>query len=78
MQKNRRPMRPRRDNNLKVRRTVRTREEVEAVKPGDKESLDKFVTMHGKILPQRITGVSAKQQRMIKRTVKQARNSGVV
>jgi len=63
---------------MKARRTVRTREEVEAISPGDKDSLDKFVTLHGKILPQRVTGVSAKQQRKIKRTVKQARSNGVV
>lgn len=61
-----------------VRRIVRTKEEVAAMNPADKDSLDKFVTHHGKILPQRVTGISAKQQRMVKKTVKQARNKNVI
>jgi len=61
-----------------VRRIVRTREEIEGVDAKDRASMDKFVTHHGKILPQRITGVSAKQQRKIKRIVKQARSNKVM
>jgi len=68
----------RRSKTIKTRKTVRTPEEVAAVKADDRESLEKFVTHHGKILPQRVTGVSAKQQRKIKKTVKQARNNSVV
>jgi ribosomal protein S18 len=60
------------------RRIVRTKDEVEATNSDDRDSLDKFVTHHGKILPQRATGISAKQQRRIKKTVKQARNKNVI
>ena len=66
------------DPDKQVRRIVRTREEIAAINSDDKDSLDKFVTHHGKILPQRITGVSAKQQRNIKKVVKQARNKNVL
>jgi len=68
----------RREKTPRVRKIVRTTEEIEGVNADNRESLDKFVTHHGKILPQRITGVSAKQQRRIKRTVKQARNKRVI
>lgn len=40
----------------------------------DSEMLWRFVTATGKILPRRITGFSAKQQRHLTRTIKQARN----
>ena len=74
MQRKRKPTKGRASKTVKTRRTVRTREEVEAVAVDNRESLEKFVTHHGKILPQRVTGVSAKQQRRIKKIVKQARN----
>lgn len=44
----------------------------------DQELLKKFVTEHGKILPRRITGTTAKQQRMVKRAVRRARNVGLL
>ena len=78
MQRKRKPTKGKRDNAKTARRTVRTKEEIAAVDSNDKESLDKFVTHHGKILPQRVTGVSAKQQRKIKNSVKQARNKNVI
>ncbi len=78
MQRKRKPSRGRRDKNASARRTVRTPEEVAAINADDRESLDKFITHHGKILPQRVTGVSAKQQRKVKKIVKQARNKNVV
>ena len=40
--------------------------------------LSKFVTERGKILPSRITGVSAKYQRKLKRAIKQARSSALL
>ncbi len=40
----------------------------------DVEALLRYVTDTGKILPRRITGLSAKQQRHITKTIKRARN----
>jgi len=42
------------------------------------ELLRRLMTDHGKVLPSRITGVSAKQQRQIKRYVRRARVMGLV
>ncbi|MBF2090536.1 MAG: 30S ribosomal protein S18 [Leptolyngbya sp. DLM2.Bin15] len=39
----------------------------------DVDLLRKFVTERGKILPRRITGLTAKQQRQLTRSIKQAR-----
>ncbi|MGK7944219.1 MAG: 30S ribosomal protein S18 [Microcystaceae cyanobacterium] len=39
----------------------------------DTDLLRKFITERGKILPRRITGLTAKQQRDLTRAVKQAR-----
>jgi small subunit ribosomal protein S18 len=40
----------------------------------DVEILSRFVTDTGKILPRRITGLTARQQRHITKVIKQARN----
>ena len=40
----------------------------------DVDALQRFVTFTGKILPRRITGLSAKQQRSLTKTIKRARN----
>lgn len=42
----------------------------------DGEKLSRFITEKGKIIPRRITGVTAKQQRVITRAVKKARHAG--
>lgn len=39
----------------------------------DVELLKKFVNSHGKILPAKITGVTAKKQRMLATAIKRAR-----
>ncbi|MCL1920214.1 MAG: 30S ribosomal protein S18 [Kiritimatiellaeota bacterium] len=44
----------------------------------DVESLRRFVTEYGKIIPARISGVTAAQQRQIKRGVRRARNMGLM
>ncbi len=44
----------------------------------DVEMLRRFVTEYGKILPARITGVTAAQQRQIKQGVRRARNMGLL
>ena len=44
----------------------------------DSEFLSQFVTEHGKIIPARLTGANAKQQRQIKRGVRRARVMGLI
>ena len=44
----------------------------------DGELLRKFMTERGKILPQRYTGVTSKQQREVKRAIRQARVMGLL
>ena len=44
----------------------------------DVELLNHFVTEYGKILPARVTGVTAMQQRQIKKGVRRARNVGLM
>ncbi len=40
----------------------------------DTEALSRFVTETGKILPRKFTGLTAKEQRHVKKSVKHARN----
>lgn len=44
----------------------------------DHELLRRFVTDHGKIMPARLTGATAKQQREIKKGVRRAREMGLL
>lgn len=44
----------------------------------DTELLQKFVTDRGKILPRRITGVCAKNQRLITKAINQARHMALM
>lgn len=44
----------------------------------DIETLKYYITDYGKILPSRITGVTAAQQRQIRQGVKRARNMGLM
>ena len=44
----------------------------------DAELLRKFMTDRGKILSRRYTGVSSKQQRQVKRAIRQARVMGLL
>ena len=44
----------------------------------DVDFLRRFVTEYGKIVPARLTGVTAAQQRDIKRGVRRARNLGLL
>ncbi len=46
---------------------------VEYIDYKDTETLLKFMNDQGKILPRRVTGTSAKHQRMLSRAIKQAR-----
>jgi len=44
----------------------------------DIELLKHYVTEYGKIIPARVTGVTAMQQRQIKKGVRRARNMGLM
>lgn len=44
------------------------------LKFSDKESLERYTTETGKILPRKFTGLTSKEQRHIKKSIKQARN----
>jgi len=44
----------------------------------DAELLKKFMTDRGKILPRRLTGANAQQQRQIKSAIRRARVMGLV
>lgn len=44
----------------------------------DTETLKRFITERGKILPRRITGVSARFQRLLSTAVKRARYIGLL
>ncbi len=51
---------------------------VKAIDCRDYDQLNRFVTEYGKILPARLTGANPKQQRQIKRSVRRARNIGLM
>ncbi len=40
----------------------------------DTDAMNRYVTETGKILPRKFTGLSAKEQRHVKKTIKHARN----
>jgi len=44
----------------------------------DSELLRKFMTERGKIMPRRLTGTSAKQQREIKNAIRRSRTMGML
>jgi small subunit ribosomal protein S18 len=51
---------------------------VENIDYKDAELLKKFMTERGKILPRRLTGANAQQQRQIKNAIRRARVMGLV
>jgi len=63
---------------LKGPRPRRSLSGVRAIDSRDYDLLGRFVTEFGKILPARLTGATPKQQRRIKRSVRRARNIGVM
>lgn len=76
-------MRPRRTTkrtSIKDTQAKRSRhlEGVKVIDTTDYEFLRKFLTDHGKIMPSRLTGASAKQQREIKAAVRRARAMGLL
>lgn len=71
----------RRNNNSmedRVRRNAKLLEGVETIDYKDTELLRKFMTERGKIMPARLLGTNAKQQRQVKRAIRRARIVGLV
>lgn len=68
--------RPKEDSLAKKR--SRYLEGVKEIDIDDFDFLRKFLTDHGKIIPARLTGATAKQQRSIRQGVRRARNIGLL
>lgn len=63
---------------LSPRRNARYLEGVTEIDYKDAELLRKFMSDSGKIMPRRLTGVTAKQQRKITRAIRRARVVGLL
>ena len=61
-----------------VRKMSRHLEGVKEIDPRNYDLLQRFLTEHGKLMPARLTGASAKQQRQIKKAVRRARTMGLM
>ncbi len=70
--------RGRAEDKTATRRRARYLDPTAAVDSNDVDFLRRFVTEYGKIVPARLTGVTAQQQREIRRGVKRARNMGLL
>jgi small subunit ribosomal protein S18 len=68
---------PRRDND-EYKRDPELLRGLTSVDYKDAELLKKFMTDRGKILPGRLTGTNARQQRRIKKAIRRARTMGLV
>ena len=74
-----RPDRDSRDrDNPPVRKRTRALDPNDIIDVNDVECLRRFITEYGKIVPARLTGVTAAQQRQIKQGVRRARNMGLL
>ena len=73
-----RPARRSKSENFSARKRSRLLEPTDVVDLDDIEFLRRFVTEFGKIIPARLTGVTAHQQRQIRRGVTRARNMGML
>ncbi len=79
MMKPKRKRTPRKTNADEVaRKRVRMLKADQEVDYRDYEFLRKFMTERGKILPGRLTGTNAKQQRQVKRAIRRARVMGLL
>jgi len=75
MRRNEKTNKPRR-NKVRTKRTGRVINEYIDYK--DSKQLEKFVNDQGKIIPRRITGLSAKQHRELVRAIKRARQIAIL
>ena len=55
-----------------------TKNKIEYIDYKDVELLKKFISANGKITPRRVTGTSAKYQRMLTTAIKRARQMAVL
>ncbi len=60
------------------RKECKLLEGVDDIDYKDHELLRKFMSEHGKIIPRRLTGANAKQQRCIQRAIRRARIMGLL
>ena len=60
------------------KKSCKNLEGVQEIDYKDFELLRKFMTDHGKILPRRLTGANAMQQRQVARAIRKARTMGLV
>lgn len=60
------------------RERARFLEGIKQIDTNNIELLSKFLTEHGRIIPARLTGVSAKEQRKIRRAIHRARIMGLL
>mgnify|MGYP001737563671 FL=1 len=69
-----------RRNNMRRRKKVCyfTKNNIESIDYKDVELLKKFISERGKILPRRVTGTSAKYQRMLTTAIKRARHMALL
>lgn len=66
------------DNRRKRKRCPFIRAGVKTIDYKDTETLRRFITDRGKILPRRITGVSAHYQRLLTNAIKRARQIAIL
>ncbi len=75
--KNNRPDRASQDA-MPTRKRAKVLDPNDIIDINDVEFLRRFITEYGKIVPARLTGVTAAQQRQIKQGVRRARNMGLL
>jgi small subunit ribosomal protein S18 len=66
------------DEGFGAKRKARHLEGIKVIDPNDYDLIRRFLTEHGKLMPARLTGATAKQQREIKRIVRRLRVMGIV
>lgn len=66
------------ENMTRVKRGPKYLEAIDEIDYKDHELLRKFMTEQGKILPRRVTGATAKQQRQIRQAIRRARVVGLL
>ena len=60
------------------RKRARFLEGIKQIDTDNIELLSKFLTEHGRIIPARLTGVSSKEQRKIRKAIHRARIMGLL
>lgn len=83
METKKRTGKPRAERSARVptepgKRTARLLDGVKTIDYKDSEVLKKFMTERGKIVPRRLTGTNAKQQRQLRRAIGRARVMGLL